>query len=266
MKIIETVMIGALMLSFSIETTRAETATAGGRTELIALVPEGVRTEVASIEKLAAPNNLTVKLQIDELSGGSAQASSQVWSYKRLDNGLISLVKQGISDEASDNILSACGLIDIVTARQTKMSRLAGLPIPIIETSNTDSIRKYVGLTADVTAICKPQADSTFSIEGTVSLDMNLSGTGGARTINRQLDEKTSCHVGATPSPASTLSPQLTGDYLPVSCETSWSKLPVRRSEFVFLRDFGFYFPLSREISPTIRPSFKIRHIDLLDK
>jgi hypothetical protein len=54
--------------------------------------------------------------------------------------------------------------------------------------------------------------------------------------------------------------PGLTGDYLPVSCETSWSKLPAKRSEFVFLKYLGVYFQIFREILPTIKSSFKIKH------
>lgn len=266
MKIISAVTIGALTLGFSIATARADTATAAGSIELGDLVPEEVKTEVAPIANLAAPNNLSVELKIDELAGEGSHANSQVWSYRRLDNGLTNLVKQGIGSKNSDNVLTVCGLIDIITVRQTRMSRVVAFPIPIIESSNTDSVRKYGSLKADIAAICAPRADSSFSIEGTVLLDMNFSGTGGERTINQRLDEKTSCHVGATPSPASTLVPGLTGDYLRVSCETSWSKLPAVRSEFVFLKDLGLYFPLSRDISPTIRSSFKIKHVDLMSK
>lgn len=266
MKIIKAVMIGAIVSTTSIATARDETPTGGSSVELSALVPEGVKMALVPLGKLVASNNLTVKLQVEERTGENGQGGTQLWSYKRLDSGLTSLFKQSVSSEAADSILTACGLIDIVTARQTRMSRVVGIPIPIIESSNTDSIRKYIGLSTDIVAICQPQVDSAFVIEGTVGLEMNLNGTGGARTINRQLGEKTSCHVGATTSPASTLSPELTGDYLPMSCETSWSTLPPRHSEFAFLKDFGFYFPLAREVSPTTRSFFTIKSVDLIDK
>jgi hypothetical protein len=265
MRIAGVVAVSILIGALSIVPVRAEVGAPEKNIDLTAMVPPEVAAVIAPLVRVGVSNNSIIALQVEEqvVAGKNVSTNMQTWKYKRLENGLASLVKKSDSEDSVDHILTVCGAIDVVTTRQARMSRIVGSPIPLIESSNTDMVRKYIDLNADVAVICQPQAGSTFVVEGTVATEIKFSGTGGERTKNVQMEEKTSCQVG-TPSPASSLEPTLTGDYLRVLCDTSWSNSTNRHSEFVFLKDLNFYIPLARDVTPTITSSFRIKHVEVL--
>jgi hypothetical protein len=164
-----------------------------------------------------------------------------------------------------------CGLIQLLSESAATSDGSSTTAIPIGKTfvpfgfkSNVDFNRRFrvVAFEASVPSVCNPVPGSEFTYKTETEYTLKTVGQFlGPRTSTGRRTDSGTCKVAADVAPAAKVNAALQGEALTVTCETETQAGRKDSSNYVFLRDAGYYLPTEQTLGGMQRTSFQYPEI-----
>lgn len=176
--------------------------------------------------------------------------------YRTIENGLHHVEGAGGFRKAqaggSVTSLSLCGLLPLVSVSQSSTTtkgfvRVIGIGIHTSSTVSFANRSRMIRLETSAPSLCGITPGQHFTYRVDAELTRRIEGD---YTRDRTIEEVVNgplvtCTAGPDIQPASSIAPQLVGDYIPVECVTQDAKNRPSSTQLAYLASYRFYLVMA---------------------